>query len=204
MPVLEFEGLIPVVHPEAYVHPSAVLIGDCVIEQGCFIGPCASIRGDLARITVCEGSNVQDGCIIHSFPGGEVVLEAQSHIGHGAVIHGCRIRRGAMIGIHAVVMDNADIGAEAFVAAMAFVKNDTRIPPRSLAVGIPAKVVRLLSDDDIAWKIEATRHYQHLARRYRATARPVEPLHAIEPNRPTLPQGGPSARPPRGPAPSDG
>jgi phenylacetic acid degradation protein len=195
MQIYEFEGLTPVVDPKAYVHPTAVLIGDCIIERGCFIGPCAVIRGDLARITVHEGSNLQDGAIIHSFPGGEVVIEPESHIGHGAVVHGCRIGRNALIGIQAVIMDHVIVGEESFVAAMAVVKAEMHIPPRSLAVGVPAKIVRQLRDEELAWKIEGTRHYQHLARRYLATARPAEPLREIEPNRPTLSSAGPAARP---------
>lgn len=195
MPAYEFEGLIPVIHPEAYVHPSAVLVGDCVIERGCFIAPGAVLRGDLARITVMEGSNIQDQCVIHSFPGGEVVLEAHAHVGHGAIVHGCHIGRNALIGIHAVIMDHAQIGEEAFIAAMAFVKNATIIPARTLAMGIPATVVRPLRDDEIAWKKEATRHYQNLARRYLGTARETTPLCEIEPNRPTLPSDGPTSRP---------
>lgn len=197
MQIYEFEGLIPVIHPESYVHPTAVLIGDCIIERGCYIGPCAVIRGDLARITVHEGSNLQDSCVIHSFPGGEVVLEPESHIGHGAVVHGCHVGRNALVGINAVVMDRALIGEEAIVAAMAFVKAEMHIPARSLAVGVPAVVVRQLRDEEIAWKLEGTRHYQEMARRYLATARQAEPLRAIEPDRPRLSDTGPAPRPKR-------
>jgi phenylacetic acid degradation protein len=186
MQIYEFDGLIPVIHPESYVHPTAVLIGDCIIERNCYIGPCAVIRADLARITVSEGSNVQDNCTIHSFPGGEVMLEPGSHIGHSAVLHGCRVGQGALVGINAVVMDRAVIGAQSMVAAMAFVKADMQVPPRSLVVGIPATVTRHLRDDEIAMKTAGTRHYQYMAQRYLQTARQVQPLRAIEPGRPTL------------------
>jgi phenylacetic acid degradation protein len=196
MSIYEFEGIRPVIAPDAYVHPAAVLIGDVIVGPGCFIGPCASLRGDLARITIGEGSNIQDGCIIHSFPGGDVVLEAQTHIGHGAVLHGCHIGRGAMVGIQAVVMDRAVVGEEALVAAMAFVKGEMQVPARTLAIGIPARIARPLRPEEIAWRAEGTRHYQHLARRYRATLRPVEPMDAVEPERPRLPDAGPAARPP--------
>jgi phenylacetic acid degradation protein len=195
MHVYEFEGLIPVVHPEAYIHPTAVLIGDCIIERGCYIGPCAVIRGDLARITVHEGSNLQDSCVIHSFPGGEVVLEPESHIGHGAVVHGCRIGRNALVGINSVIMDRAVIGEESIVAAMAFVKAEMQVPPRSLVMGVPATVARQLRDDEIAWKSEGTRHYQQMVKRYLATARPAQPLREIEAGRPRLSDEGPSPSP---------
>jgi phenylacetic acid degradation protein len=186
VPAYEFEGLRPVVHPESFVHPAAVLIGDCIIERGCFVGPGAVIRADLARVTVHEGSNVQDNCIIHSFPGGEVVLEPGSHIGHSAVLHGCHVGQGALVGIGAVVMDRAVVGSHSMIAAMAFVKADMHIPPRSLVVGIPAAITRQLRDEEIAIKTAGTRHYQYMAGRYLQTLREVEPLRHIEPGRPTL------------------
>lgn len=197
MPIYQFDGLTPVVDPDAFVHPDAVLIGDVVIGTGCFVGPGACLRGDLARITVGPGSNVQDNVVVHSFPGGDVTLEADSHIGHGAVLHGCTVRHAAMVGIAAVVMDHAIIGEQAIVAAMAFVNAQMLVPPRSLALGCPARIVRPLRPDEIAWKAQATTHYQHLARRYAETARRVEPLPALEPDRRRLPTDGPSARPPR-------
>lgn len=197
MAIYEFEGIRPVVSPDAFVHPDAVLIGDVIVERACFLGPCAVLRGDLSRITVGEGTNVQDHCVIHSFPRGDVVLEAEAHIGHGAVLHGCRIGRGAMVGIQAVVMDHAVIGEEAFVGAMAFVKAEMEVPARTLVTGIPARVIRHLRPEEIAWKLEGTRHYQHLSRRYAATLRRVEPLAALDPGRPTLSEVGPGARAPR-------
>ncbi|MEW6742216.1 MAG: transferase hexapeptide repeat family protein [Planctomycetota bacterium] len=197
MPAYRFEGFVPVVHPEAFVHPDAVLVGDVVIERGCFIAPCTSLRGDMARITVGEGSNVQDGCVIHTFPGTDVVLEAEAHIGHLALLHGCRVCRGALVGSGAVILDGAVVGEEALVAAMAFVKGEMVIPPRMLAIGNPARISRPLRPEEIAWKVEGTRHYQQLARRFAATLCRVDPLAALEPDRGRLPDAGPAARPPR-------
>lgn len=188
MPAYEFEGVRPVVDPSAYVHPTAVLIGDVIIGPGCLVGPGASLRGDIGRLIMRAGSNVQDGCIVHCFPGKDVVIEEDGHIGHGAVLHGCTIRRNGMVGMNAVVMDDAEIGESAFVAAMAFVKAGTKVPPRTLVAGIPAKPLRELSDDEIAWKSEGTGHYQHLARRYLATAREIKPLTEVEPDRPRVPE----------------
>jgi phenylacetic acid degradation protein len=197
VPAYCFENLTPVVHPGAFVHPEAVLIGDVIVGDRCFVGPGAVLRGDLARITIGEGSNIQDGCIVHSFPGGDVVLENDTHIGHGAVLHGCRICRAAMVGIRAVVMDGAVVGEQAIVAAMSFVKTETHVPPRMLAMGIPARIARPLTPAEIEWRAEGTRHYQELTRRYRASLRPVQPMDAIEPGRPRLPSDGPTARPPQ-------
>ncbi|MFT3820700.1 MAG: transferase hexapeptide repeat family protein [Rubrivivax sp.] len=186
MPCYEIDGLAPVVDPTAYVHPSAVLIGDVVIGAGCYVGPCASLRGDFGRIVLQAGSNVQDGCVLHSFPNHEMVVEENGHIGHGAVLHGCTVRRDALVGMKAVVMDEAEVGAQAMVAACAFVPAGTRLPPRTLSVGTPARVLRELSDGEVQRKREATAYYQQLARRCLATLREVQPLAAPEPGRQRL------------------
>jgi phenylacetic acid degradation protein len=188
MPIYEFEGIRPVVDPTAFVHPTAVLIGDVIIGPGCLVGPCASLRGDIGRLTMHEGSNVQDNCTVHCFPGKDVTIEADGHIGHGAVLHGCTIKRNALVGMNAVIMDDAVIGEDSFVAAMAFVKGGMQVSPRTLVGGVPAKVMRELTDDEIAWKSVGTGHYQHLARRYLATFREVQPLSEVEPNRGRVPE----------------
>lgn len=187
MPCYEFEGVRPVVDAAAFVHPTAVLIGDVVIGPHCLVGPCASLRGDIGRIVLHAGANVQDNCTVHCFPGKDVVIEANGHVGHGAVLHGCTIKRNAMIGINAVVMDDAVVGEDSIVAALAFLKAQTVIPPRSLAAGIPAKVMRELTDEEVRWKSLGTAVYQHLARRYLQTSRSVEPLREIQPERQRVP-----------------
>ena len=186
MPCYSIDGVVPVVDPTAHVHPTAVLIGDVTIGPGCYIGPCASLRGDFGRITLLAGANVQDTCVVHSFPNREVLVEENGHIGHGAVLHGCIVRRDALVGMNAVVMDDAEVGAEAVVAACAFVPAGMRLPERSLAVGSPAKVLRTLSDGDVARKREGTEVYHALAQRCRQTLREVEPLRAAPADRPAL------------------
>ena len=188
MPAYEFEGIRPVVDPTAYVHPTAVLIGDVIIGPRCLIGPGASLRGDLGRLIVKDGANVQDNCVLHCFPGKNVTIDENGHIGHGSVLHGCTIKRNALVGMNAVIMDDAVIGEDSFVAAMAFVKAGTQVPPRTLVGGIPAKVMRELTDDEIAWKSVGTGHYQHLVRRYLATSAEVDPLTEVEPNRVRVPE----------------
>lgn len=187
MPCYAIDGVVPVVDPSAHVHPTAVLIGDVIVGPGCYVGPCASLRGDFGRIVLHEGANVQDTCVIHGFPASETVVERNGHIGHGAVLHGCVVRHDALVGMNAVVMDEAEIGPQAIVAACAFVPAGTRVPPRSLAAGMPAKVRRELTDDEIAWKLEGTRTYQALTRRCHASLQEVTPLAAVEEGRPALP-----------------
>ena len=136
------EDMIPVVDPTAYVHPTAVLIGDVIVGPGCYVGPAASLRGDFGRIVVGDGANVQDNCILHSFPGRDAVVEPDGHIGHGAILHGCTIGRNALVGMNAVIMDGVILGAESIVGAQAFVRGETVVPPRSMVVGSPAKVIR--------------------------------------------------------------
>ena len=140
--VYTIDGITPVVDPTAFVHPSAVLIGDVLVGAGAYIGPCASLRGDFGRIDIRAGANLQDTCVAHGFPGTDTIVEEDGHIGHGAVLHGCIVQRNALVGMNAVVNDNAVIGESAIVAAMAFVKARMVVPPRTLAAGMPARVVR--------------------------------------------------------------
>ena len=128
--IYSIDGITPVVDPSAYVHPTAVLIGDVIVGAGCYVGPHASLRGDFGRVEMRAGSNIQDSCVMHSFPGQDAVIEEDGHVGHGAVLHGCTVGRNAMVGMNAVVMDGAVIGECAIVAAMAFVKANHKIPPR--------------------------------------------------------------------------
>lgn len=187
MPSYSIDGVIPVVDPTAYVHPSAVLIGDVIVGANCYVGPCASLRGDFGRIVLEEGSNVQDHCCIHGFPDQDTVVEVNGHIGHGAILHSCIVRRDALVGMNAVVMDEAEIGEQAIVAACAFVPAGMKVPARSLVAGIPAKVKKMLSDEEIAWKLEGTQTYQALTVRSLASLREVTPLAQPEPGRPRLP-----------------
>ena len=181
--VYSIDGITPVVDPSAYVHPSAVLIGDVIVAARAYIGPCACLRGDFGRIVVEEGANIQDSCLLHGFPGKDTVVGAEATLGHGAVLHGGVLRRGALVGMNAVVNDNAEVGEEAMVAALAFVKAEDKIPPRSLAAGIPARVLRGLTEQELRWKKDNMLLYQELARRSAASMRETEALTAVEPQR---------------------
>lgn len=185
MPAYEFEGLVPVVDPTAFVHPTAVLIGDVHIGPGCFVGPLATLRGDFGRIVLGEGANFQDSCVFHSFPGTVATLARDGHVGHGAVLHGCRVGEGVLVGMNAVVLDRAVVGAYSFVAAHSLVPEGFEVPPRTLVRGVPAKVARELTDAELEWKANGTKVYQELAVRYRASMREVTPLTRAEPDRPS-------------------
>jgi len=182
--VYAIDGIVPVVDPSAFVHPAAVLIGDVIVGPGVYVGPLASLRGDFGRIVIGPGANIQDCCVLHAFPEHDLVVEEDGHIGHAAILHGCIVRRNALVGINATVNDNAEIGESAFVAAQAFVRAGFVVPPRSLAAGLPAKVVRELSPTELDWKRAATRQYQELARRSLATMTETTALAAPEPGRP--------------------
>ncbi len=181
--VYAIDGIVPVVDPSAFVHPAAVLIGDVIVGARAYIGPCASLRGDFGRIVVEEGANIQDHCMLHGFPGKDTVVGPEVTVGHGAILHGCVVRRGALIGMNCVVNDNAEVGEHAVVAALAFVKAEARIPPRALAAGIPAKVLRQLSEEEIRWKGDNARLYQQLAVRSATTMQAVEALTTAEADR---------------------
>ena len=181
--VYSIDGITPVVHPSAYVHPSAVLIGDVIVGPGVYIGPLASLRGDFGRIVVEEGANVQDCCVLHGFPDRDTLIEPDGHIGHGAVIHGARVRRNAMVGMNSVINDYAEVGESAIVAALAFVKAEMVIPPRVLVAGIPGRVVRKLTQTELDWKIQGTERYKVLTIRSLRSLRETRALRTGDPGR---------------------
>lgn len=183
MTAYSIDGVTPVVHQTAFVHPQSCLIGDVVIGPGCYIGPFASLRGDFGRIVVQEGSNVQDSCTVHVFPGKDTILEEGSHIGHGAVLHGCHLEPGVLVGMNTVIMDGVRVGARSLVAAHSFVRAGTEFEAESLIAGSPARLVRRLDPETLAWKANGGDVYRDLARRSLATLREVTPLTEEEPGR---------------------
>lgn len=188
MPIYAIEDLIPAIHLSSFIHPSAEIIGDVIIEEHCYIGPNAVLRGDFGRIYVSAHSNVQDNCVLHSFPSKDCHLEPYSHIGHSAVLHGCFIGRNSLVGMNTVIMDDAKIGSESIVAASAFVKSKFICEERSMLVGSPAKVLRKVTDEEIKWKTQGSEEYVNLAARCKASLREVEPLTTIQNERPRYKQ----------------
>ncbi|MFM7727512.1 MAG: transferase hexapeptide repeat family protein [Flavobacteriales bacterium] len=182
-----FNGFRPVVDPSAFVHESAVVIGDVIIGKDVYIGPGAVIRGDWGRIVIEDGCNVQENCVVHMFPGITVYLREGAHIGHGAVIHGSSIGRNSLVGMNAVVMDHVKVGEGCIIGALTFVQEGAEVPDRKIAVGNPAKVVKDVSDEMLAWKTEGTRLYQRLPSELRVTLKSCEPLRELDADRPVHP-----------------
>jgi len=182
--IFSFKGFRPVIHESAFIHPNATVTGNVIIGRDVYIGPGAAIRGDWGRIEIGDGCNVQENCTIHMFPGKEAVLEPSAHVGHGAIIHGARLGRNCMVGMNSVVMDGAVIGEECIIGALAFVPAEMNIPQRSLAVGNPAKVIKPVTEEMIAWKTKGTALYQTLPAACRESLVPCEPLREEEPDRP--------------------
>lgn len=182
--IYEFQGLKPVIDPSAFVHPQATVTGNVFIGKEVYIGPGAAIRGDWGKIVIEDGCNVQENCTIHMFPGTTVYLRKGAHIGHGAVIHGAEVGENSLVGMNAVLMDRAVIGKECIIGALTFVKGEMQIPSRSLVAGNPAKIIKEVSDEMIAWKTEGTQLYQALPKECQDTLKICEPLTAAEPNRP--------------------
>ena len=179
-----YKGFIPIVHESAFVHPQAAVTGNVIIGKDVYVGPGAAIRGDWGAIVIEDGCNVQENCTIHQFPGVSVLLKTGAHIGHGAVVHGATIGKNVLVGMNSVIMDNVEIGDECIIGAMTFIKADEKIPARSLVVGNPARIVKQVSDEMIAWKTEGTTLYQKLPSELFETLTPCEPLREMPENRP--------------------
>jgi len=182
--IYSFKGHIPVVHESSFVHPLAAVTGNVIIGENCYIGPGAAIRGDWGEIILENGVNVQENCTVHMFPGKSIVLKQGAHVGHGAIIHGANLGRNTMVGMNSVIMDGAVIADECIVGAMAFVKAESVFAPRQLIVGNPAKAIKEVSQQMLAWKTAGTKLYQSLPKDCHQTLREVEPLREIPEYRP--------------------
>ncbi len=174
--IYEFKGFRPVVHPTAFVHPQATVTGNVIIGAQVYIGPGAAIRGDWGEVLIEDGCNVQENCTLHMFPGLRVWLKTGAHIGHGAIIHGAVIGANSLVGMNAVIMDDADIGEECIIGALTFIKAGEQIPRRSLVAGNPGKIIKAVSDEMIAWKTQGTRLYQQLPAECHESLQACEPL----------------------------
>lgn len=182
--IFEFKGYKPVVDRSSFIHPNATVTGNVIIGKNVYVGPGAAIRGDWGQIIIKDGCNVQENCTIHMFPGTTVTLHEGAHIGHGAIIHGATIGKNSMIGMNSVIMDDAEIGDECIVGALSFVPAGTVIEKRKVVVGNPAKIVKDVSDEMIAWKTRGTQLYQQLPAECFASLKPCEPLERIPAFRP--------------------
>lgn len=180
--IYRFKNFIPVVHESSFVHPQAAVTGNVLIGKDCYIGPGAALRGDWGQIILEDGCNVQENCTIHMFPGVTVLLKAGSHIGHGAIIHGATIGKDCLVGMNAVIMDNVQLGDESIVGALSFIKEGEMIPARSLVVGNPARIIKQVSDEMMAWKTEGTALYRQLPADMNNNWGACEPLREVDSN----------------------
>jgi len=177
--IYSFKDFIPVIHESSFIHPLAAVTGNVIIGKDCYIGPGAALRGDWGKIIIEDGCNVQENCIIHMFPGVTVLLKQGSHIGHGAIIHGSTIGKNCLVGMNAVIMDNVELGDECIVGALTFIRQDEKIPARSLVTGNPGKIIKQVTDQMIAWKTEGTKLYQALPKEMLESWKECEPLREI-------------------------
>jgi phenylacetic acid degradation protein/carnitine operon protein CaiE len=188
MAIYAFNGFKPVIKASSFVHPQASVTGNVIIGEHVYIGPGAAIRGDWGQIIIEDGCNVQENCTIHMFPGTTVTLKKGAHIGHGAIIHGGTIGENCLIGMNSVIMDDVVMEEECIIGALCFVPANMHLPRRSLVVGNPAKIIKEVSDDMIAWKTKGTALYQALPAECYATLIPCEPLREPEADRPSQEQ----------------
>ena len=177
--IYSFNDFIPVIHESSFVHPLAAITGNVIIGKDCYIGPGAALRGDWGKIIIEDGCNVQENCIIHMFPGVTVLLKPASHIGHGAIIHGATIGKNCLVGMNAVIMDNVELGDECIIGALTFIKQDEKIPARSLVAGNPGKIIKQVTDEMLNWKSEGTKLYQSLPKEMFESWKECEPLREI-------------------------
>ena len=177
--IYSFKNYTPVIHESSFIHPLAAITGNVIIGKNCYIGPGAALRGDWGQIIIEDGCNVQENCTIHMFPGVTVLLKQGSHIGHGAIIHGATIGKNCLIGMNAVIMDNVELGDECIVGALTFIKQDEKIPARSLVAGNPGKIIKQVTDEMIAWKTQGTKLYKDLPKEMFESWKECEPLKEI-------------------------
>jgi len=185
--IYSFNNFIPVVHRSSFIHPQASVTGNVIIGRNVYVGPGAAIRADWGKIIIEDGCNVQENCTIHMFPGVTVVLKEAAHIGHGAIIHGAVIGRNCLVGMNSVIMDNVVLGDECIIGALSFIKADEKYEPRSLIAGNPAKKIKAVSNEMMAWKTAGTALYQALPKEMFTHWKSCEPLAEIEPDRPEQP-----------------
>jgi carbonic anhydrase/acetyltransferase-like protein (isoleucine patch superfamily) len=149
MTIHAFGDRVPQFGADAFVHVDATVIGDVILEEGVTVWPSAVLRGDVERIVIGSFTSFQDGAIAHADPGTPLRVGSSCTVGHGAVLHGCTVGDGCLIGMHATLLNGCEVGEHSIVAAHALVPQDRLYPARSLLVGAPARVVRGLSDKEI-------------------------------------------------------
>lgn len=164
-----FRGKSPNIHPSAFIAETASIFGDVEVEEDASIWFNAVVRGDVHSIRIGKRANVQDGSVLHVYEGWQpLIIGDEVTVGHMAVLHGCTIGRGSLVGIGATILDDAEVGEECVVGAGAVLGSGARVPARTMVVGVPAKVRRPLTDEEVEWLHLMWRSYMQLAREYKA------------------------------------
>ncbi|HLZ94642.1 MAG TPA: gamma carbonic anhydrase family protein [Candidatus Dormibacteraeota bacterium] len=171
----ELEGRRPKVHPDAYIAPTAVLIGEVEVGAGASVWFGAVLRADEAAIKVGEGANVQDNAVIHCAQNLPTLIERDATVGHSAQLEGCIVEAGALVGMGATMLQRSRLGAGSMLAAGAVLVEGAEVPPGHLAAGVPAKVKRALAGSSKDWVATAAQHYRDRAIRYRSKLRAAAP-----------------------------
>jgi carbonic anhydrase/acetyltransferase-like protein (isoleucine patch superfamily) len=164
--LLSFDGKVPQVASDAFVAPTAVLIGDVIVEEGASVWFGAVLRGDFNQIVVGAGSSVQDNCVVHTTEDLPTLIGRNVTVGHLSLLEGCTIEDGAIVGMGSIVLNRARVGRRVMLAAGSVVNEDGEIPPEVLAAGAPAEVKKELDGSSSEWIESAAREYQELRLRY--------------------------------------
>lgn len=167
MPILSYRGAQPTIAPDAFVAPTAVVAGDVTIESGASIWFGAVVRAECAPIRIGARTNVQDNCTIHTDEGAPAVIGEDCSLGHNAVLHGAILGDRVLVGMHATVLNNAEVGADCIVGAGSLVAERKRVEPGQLVLGVPGKAARTLTDAERERILTGARHYQEFAAEYR-------------------------------------
>lgn len=165
--ITQYREKRPDLERATFIASSADIVGDVIVGSGTTIWFNATVRGDMAPITIGDGSNIQDNAVIHVNSGMPTHIGNQVTVGHGSIVHACTIGDYVLVGMGSIILDEAVIGEESLVAAGALVTPRKQFPPRSLIVGSPAKAIRTLTDEEVEQIRENARHYQQLGRDYR-------------------------------------
>jgi carbonic anhydrase/acetyltransferase-like protein (isoleucine patch superfamily) len=167
VPLYGYRGKTPSVAPDAFVAPTAVLIGDVTVRSGASVWFGSVLRGDMDRIEIGERSNVQDNCTIHTDAGEPTIIGSECTIGHGAIVHSSIVERNVLIGSAAVLVGANTVGERTIVGAGAVLPERFAVPARSLVLGVPARVVREVRAEDDRWTSRAAERYAELSAWYR-------------------------------------
>lgn len=167
MPLYAYRGKRPIIAPDAWVAPTACLIGDVTVEPGASVWFNVTVRGDMAPVRIGPRSNVQDSCVIHTDAGEPTLIGADVTLGHGAIVHSSVVEDNVLIGMAAVLVGGNRIGRNTIVGAGAVLPEGLQVPEGKLVVGVPARVTRDSRPDDARWTVAAAAHYVDLSREYR-------------------------------------